>query len=129
MRTEIHSVHTPVMKRHIARVTPLNIDLVLEYAQKPAAPPALIVPPASLLAHPLAAQSDTLPKCAAPDQLAARLHALSRAKIVPVDLSPDPAALSKEAGFETYIVKKSLVDSVMSLLPADQTVRMSSVNC
>ena len=65
----------------------------------------------------MAARCDALPKCVAPDRLAARLHALSGARIAAVDLSPDRVALSKEAGVEAYVVKKSLAATFASVLP------------
>lgn len=54
--------------------------------------------------------------------LAARLHALSGARVVAVDLSPQRVAITKEAGIEAYVVEKSLAETFAAVLPGGADV-------
>ena len=50
-------------------------------------------------------------------QIAARVHALSGARVVAVDVSPERVEFTKKAGIEAIVGKPNLVDAVKALFP------------
>jgi 2-desacetyl-2-hydroxyethyl bacteriochlorophyllide A dehydrogenase len=50
-------------------------------------------------------------------QISARLHALSGARVIAVDVSPERVALAKSAGVEAVVAAPNLIDAVRAVLP------------